>query len=395
MLTPETTKIIKATTPAVAANAEAITQHFYPLMFRDYPEVKSFFNQSHQGDSLAQPRALANALVAYATHIDDLGVLAPAVEKIVQKHVSLDIQADQYNIIGTCLLQSIKAVLGDAATEEVITAWGEAYWQLANILIDAEETIYQQYEAQEGGWRGQREFVVTKKEKESDVITSFYLKPKEGSVPNYKAGQYIGLVLQLEGIEHDVRRNYSLSDAAGKEYLRISVKREQKGIASTHLHNNVHVGDSLTVLPPAGDFVLNDTQKPLVLITAGVGITPAISMLNTAASSGRTIHFVHAALNQKHHAFRAHVDQLAQQHQQIKATYFYSEPTDTCKADHTGFITQESLNTLLQGENKVEVYFLGPKPFMQQINRHLKALGIDEKNISYEFFGPLEALETA
>jgi nitric oxide dioxygenase len=155
------------------------------------------------------------------------------------------------------------------------------------------------------------------------------------------------------------------------------------------------VGDSLTLLPPAGDFTLNDTQKPLVLITAGVGITPAISMLNTTAESGRTIHFIHAALNQKHHAFRSHVDQLAQQHQHIKTTYFYSEPTDTCKADHTGFITQQNLNTLLQGENEVDVYFLGPKPFMQQINHHIKALGINEKNVSYEFFGPLENLESA
>jgi nitric oxide dioxygenase len=130
MLTQHTIDIIKATVPAVSLHANDITAHFYPLMFREYPEVKRFFNQSNQAGN-AQPKALANALVAYAANIENLSVLESAVSRIVNKHVSLNILPEQYAIVGECLLKSIKAVLGDAATDAVIEAWGLAYWQLA------------------------------------------------------------------------------------------------------------------------------------------------------------------------------------------------------------------------------------------------------------------------
>lgn len=141
MLDQATIDIVKATAPAVKENSDAITAHFYPLMFEQYPEVIPYFNQTNQGKGL-QPKALARAVVAYGENIDALGNLDGAVTKIIQKHCSLGVLPEHYPIVGTCLLQAIKAIMGDAATEEIIDAWGKAYHQLAEILMTAEEAIY-------------------------------------------------------------------------------------------------------------------------------------------------------------------------------------------------------------------------------------------------------------
>jgi nitric oxide dioxygenase len=388
MLSQETINIIKATVPVVAKHAEQITAHFYPLMFKEFPEVKAFFNQSHQAQG-AQPRALAAAVVAYAANIDNLSVLAPAVERIVQKHVSLNIQPAQYEIVGSCLLKAIKEVLGEAATDEVITAWGEAYWQLANLLIEAEQACYLAKQQCEGGWKGEREFNVVRKEAESDVITSFYLEPVDGgSVPEFKPGQYIGLVIAVG--DQDTRRNYSLSSSPNRRFLRISVKREPNGLVSNHLHDTVNIGDTLQILPPAGDFVLKNSDRPLILVTGGVGITPAVSMLDQALASGRAVHFIHASLNSRTHAFRDHVDQLAAKHNNLKQHYCYSEPLAGDKPNSTGFVTKALLDEQLGTNSEVDFYFLGPKPFMTAMYKNAVDLGISEGNIYYEFFGPLE-----
>jgi nitric oxide dioxygenase len=390
MLTQHTIDIIKATVPAVSLHANDITAHFYPLMFREYPEVKRFFNQSNQAGN-AQPKALANALVAYAANIENLSVLESAVSRIVNKHVSLNILPEQYAIVGECLLKSIKAVLGDAATDAVIEAWGLAYWQLADLLIAAEEDAYTANKEQEGGWRGEREFSVSTKVAESENITSFYLTPTDGeSVTSFTPGQFVGLVLNIDGEE--TRRQYSLSDSPNPKYLRISVKREDGGAASNYLHGRTQVGDTLRVLAPAGDFILKDNNKPVVLVTGGVGITPAISMLNSLIGTDRPIHFIHAAMNTNVHAFRDHVIKLAAENENIKPYFVYSDATPECQPDATGFINLAMLEDNIGDDRDVEFYFLGPKPFMQAMNSFAPKLGIPAENVHFEFFGPSEDL---
>jgi len=390
MLEQATIDIIKATVPAVKAQADNITARFYPLMFEQYPEVIPFFNQTHQASG-SQPKALANAVVAYAANIDSLGNLDQAVTKIVQKHCALGIQPHQYDIVGACLLQAIAEVLGDAATDDIIDAWGKAYGQLAAILIDAEEEVYAAREQATGGWRGERDFKLVKKQQESSVISSFYFEPADGgAVPNFEAGQFITVLLEIDG--RSVRRNYSLSDAPGTGYLRISVKREPNGLVSNFLHNKLSLQDTVRVMPPSGDFVLRDNGKPLVLVTAGVGITPAISMLNVAAGSDRDIHFIHAALNSDVHAFKDHVDRLAKTHNNIAPLYVYSEPSDQCRPHAEGFISQQLIAAQLPESPDVEFYFLGPKPFMGAAFSIAKQLGIPDDQVHYEFFGPAEDL---
>ncbi len=393
MLSPDTIAIIKATVPVLQQHGEQITQHFYRILFRDYPATKAYFNQAHQAAG-TQPRALAGAILAYAAHIDRLEALGDALPLIIQKHVSLDIRPEHYPIVGACLLRAIREVLGEAATDAIIDAWGQAYGQLADLLIAAEESVYAATASRPGGWRGSRKFRVVGKARESDVITSFYFEPADGGeLLAFQPGQYLTILLNVDG--QPLRRNYSLSDAPGKPYYRISVKREAQGVASNYLHDHVQIGSEVELLPPAGEFVLRETNRPLVLLTGGVGITPALAMLNSVAHSGRPIEFIHAALNSSTHAFREHVDQLAARHENIRPFYIYDQALrhDTPHAE--GFISSELLAQRLPADRDVDLYFLGPKPFMRSAFKIARELGIPPQQVKFEFFGPLEDLAAA
>lgn len=392
MLSNAQRDLIKATVPLLESGGEALTTHFYRMMLSEYPQVRPLFNQAHQASG-DQPRALANGVLMYAKHIDRLEALGPLVGQIVNKHVSLQILPEHYPIVGGCLLRAIREVLGaEIATDEVIAAWAAAYQQLADILIGAEEGLYAQNAAATGGWRGARPFRVARKVVESSEITSFHLVPEDGgAILDHQPGQYIGLRLLLDGEE--LRRNYSLSAKAnGREY-RISVKREAGGRVSNHLHDVVREGDCLELYPPAGDFVLRESDKPLALITAGVGITPALSMLDSARHSGRPIHFIHCARHGEVHAFRDWVDAQAAAHPQIRHYVCYSEAREDDQADATGLLSPELLAQWLPQERDLDAYFLGPKPFMAQVKRHLRELGVPTEQTHYEFFGPAATLE--
>ncbi|WP_432695467.1 NO-inducible flavohemoprotein [Marinobacterium sp. YM272] len=393
MLSAQSREIIDATLPAVKENARNITDVFYPLMFKRYPQVKAYFNDAHQAQG-TQRQALANAVVAYASNLDRLELLGDAVALIVHKHASLNILPEHYPIVGECLLAAIKEVFGDVATDEVLNAWGEAYQQLADILISAEEAVYQANEQKPGGWRGEREFRLVRKEPESEVITSFYLEPTDGEpVAAFKPGQYTTVILEIDG--ETTRRNYSLSDSPDKPYYRISVKREAGGRVSNHLHDNLNPGDTVRLTAPCGDFVLSDSDRPLVLLSGGVGLTPTMSMLRPALTSGREVHFVHGALNSATHAFKAAVDQLGEEFDNLEISYCYSEPLPGDDSIATGLLDRARLASLLPLEKNPEVYFLGPKPFMQSCYRSLSELNVPKEQLRYEFFGPLESLEGA
>ncbi len=392
MLTAAQTAIIKATVPLLETGGEALTTHFYRIMLSEHPEVRPLFNQAHQASG-EQPRALANGVLMYARFIDRLEVLGPLVAQVVNKHVSLQVLPEHYPIVGSCLLRAIREVLGaETATDEVIAAWAAAYGQLADLLIGAEEQAYAGNEHKPGGWRGARGFRVVRKIRESEEITSFVLQPEDGgTVPDFTPGQYIGLRLVIDGEE--VRRNYSLSAAPnGREY-RISVKREPGGKVSGHLHDKIAEGDRLELFPPAGEFVLNTSAKPLALITAGIGITPALAMMEAALPTGRPIYFVHCARHGGVHAFGEWIRDMAAKHPQIRHYVSYSEPRSGDQPDATGFLSREQLAGWLPEERDVDAYFLGPKPFMAQVKRHLREIGVPEAQCRYEFFGPASALE--
>nr|WP_315234912.1 NO-inducible flavohemoprotein [uncultured Albidiferax sp.] len=393
MLTSEQRAIVKSTVPLLESGGEALTTHFYKIMLAEHPEVRPFFNQAHQANG-DQPRALANGVLMYARHIDHLEQLGGLVSQIINKHVSLQIEAAHYPIVGACLLRAIREVLGaEIATDAVIAAWGAAYGQLADILIGAEEKIYADVAAAPGGWRGARAFRVARKEVESDEITSFYLQPQDGgTVIGFQPGQYIGLRLVVNGKE--IRRNYSLSAAPNGVDYRISVKREAGGVASNYLHDQVQVGTVLDLFPPAGDFVLAAGDKPLVLISGGVGITPTLAMLDAALQGTRPVHFIHCARNRHVHAFRHAIEARLAKHPQLQRFYAYDEHSGPEDVPHAvGHLSPLQLAQWLPASRDVDAYFLGPKPFMRQVKKQLRELGVPETQTRYEFFGPASALE--
>ncbi len=409
MLTDQTIRIVKETAPAVAAHAEAITRRFYALMFEGHPEVKAYFNQAHQ-HSGGQQRALAGAICAYAANIDNLGALGPAVELIAQKHCSLGIQAEHYPIVGKYLLLAIVDILGDAATEEVLAAWGEAYQFLAKIFIDREQAIYDEQAALPGGWNGYRLFRVDRKVEESDVVTSLYLKPVDGGLlPTFKPGQYITV-----RVDHPTTptspRNYSLSDRPGRDYYRISVKREAGltddvpgGLISNYLHDEIDVGDTLEVGPPCGEFTLDVDQvgeRPIVLLSGGIGITPLLSMLHTLAEEevAAPIYFLHAARNSRVHSHVDEVRRLAAERDNLATHVVYDQPLEddlvNGHCDGDGVFDAARLRSLLPTADAA-FYFCGPKGFMTNVARDLRDWGVDEADLHFEFFGPKADLAPA
>ncbi len=392
MLCAEQIALIKATVPLLESGGEALTNHFYKLLLSEHPEVRPLFNQAHQASG-EQPRALANGVLMYARHIDRLDALGPLVAQIINKHVALQVLPEHYPLVGNCLLRAIREVLGEAiATDAVIDAWAAAYQQLADLLIGQEERLYQAKAEAPGGWRGARPFRIARKVKESEEITSFHLQAEDGGpLMEFLPGQYIGLRLEINGKEE--RRNYSLSAAGnGREY-RISVKLEPGGVVSNALHD-MPEGAIVELFAPAGEFTLAPGNKPLVLISGGVGITPTLAMLEQALATSRPVHFIHCARNAGVHAFRRAVDALAERHTQLQRFYCYEEHDGSADApDAIGRLTEQQLADWLPQSRDVDAYFLGPKPFMAAVRRQLKAIGVPEQQTRYEFFGPASALD--
>ena len=409
MVSEQTIAIVKTTAPILAEHGETLTRHFYTRMFTHNPEVAPFFNPAHQAAG-KQQRALAAAITAYAANIDNLEVLGNAIELIAQKHASLMIKPEHYPIVGENLLASIREVMGEGATDEVIGAWAKAYSFLADILIGREKQIYEESAKKIGGWEGFKHFHVIRKEKESSNITSFYLAPADGApIPEFKPGQYITVrVATPEG--QTTMRNYSLSDKPGQDWLRISVKREDgadantpKGYVSNLLHKTIEVGAKLEIAPPSGEFFLDVSehhQRPLVLLAAGVGITPIMSIMLAALESmpERDIIFIHGCLNEEVQAFKATVDALAQKHPNLTVRYRYSEQAKQ-GVERSGYTSDGLVDAALiescVPERNADYYFCGPQSFMVAIYHKLIKWGTPPAQVHFEFFGPQQELEKA
>jgi nitric oxide dioxygenase len=410
-LTPTQVQIIKSTVPVLAEHGTQITTRFYHDMLQAHPELKNIFNNTHQATG-HQAQALAASLYAYAANIDDLGKLSPALELICHKHVSLFIRADQYEVVGKHLLETMAAVLGAAATPEILEAWGAAYWQLANIMIGKEDQLYKQTASY---WPDWQDFTIVKKHKESEEITSFYLEPVDAELkerlPLFKPGQYISVRVFVQELGVWQARQYSLSDAPGKSYLRISVKREpgveigepkdmaHAGYMSNLLHDTKHEGDIVKVSHPFGDFCLVDDsneQAPVVLISAGVGVTALTSMMNflMEQQSSRPITWIQGARSSKTRAFKHHIDQcVATNHGNVHAVYYLSRPSQEDMQgrdyDIKGRVDLDRVDAkLLHTDNTNTLYYCcGPTSFMLDVEAKLKSYGVPSQRVKMELFG--------
>jgi nitric oxide dioxygenase len=403
MLQPRTIEVIKSTVPVLEEHGRAITARFYQRLFTEHPELRNLFNHVNQRGG-RQPAALANTVYAAAKHIDRLEAIIPAVEQIAHKHRGLGVQPEHYPVVGQHLLGAIKEVLGDTATQEILGAWAEAYQVIAEAFISVERRLYQQAQGQPGGWAGFRSFRVARKQPESERITSFYLRPEDGQpLAPFEPGQYLTLKISPPGEQYTHMRHYSLSDAPGTGYYRISVKREDdpskpEGKVSTWLHRHVGEGDTLLVSAPAGEFTLDrKSERPVVLLSGGVGLTPLVSMLNTLVRDqpARPVTFIHAAVNGRAHAMTRHVAEVARAHSQVRSYVVYSRPEEqdrTQGAFHkAGHIDLEWLRSVLPAAD-ADYYLCGPQGFMRTVREALVAWGAPPERLRYEFFGPAGAL---
>lgn len=407
MLSEQQTATIKATAPALQACGEQLARHMYARMFSHNPEVKPYFNPAHQRSG-RQQRALSAAVCAYAQHVDNPAALADAVELIAHKHVSLGILPEHYPIVGENLLATIEEMLGNDATTEVLDAWSAAYAQLAQIFIDREDELYGA-QRQRHGWTLFKPFVVARREPVSDNIVSLYLEPEDGrALAAHEPGQYVAVHTPLPD-GGSALRNYSLSNAPGTPYYRISVKREEApvagapaGVFSHYAHDRLAVGERVRLSPPCGEFTLAPgvgPSRPLVLLAGGVGITPLLSMLHAALASDpdRPVVLIQAVRNERLRPFADELAALDAEHDNLTLHVRYSEAKPHDAPDNAqvseGFVDNVLLDTLL-GDAAADYYFCGPKAMLAHVHRVLDTRGVPASDMHYEFFGPADSLES-
>lgn len=394
MLSDTSVPIITATLPVVGENIQEIAGRFYEHMFSAHPELlDGLFNRGNQADG-RQQRALAGSIAAFAARLIERPGEMPdhLLARIAHKHVSLGLHPDQYQIVHDHLMWAIVDVLGDAVTAEVAAAWDEVYWIMANVLINKERGLYDAVRlSPETVWRTWR--VAERIQETEDVVTFVVERIDEREVKPSLPGQYVTLkALMPDGVHQP--RQYSLTRADDGRHRQFTVKRVHgletpDGEVSNLLHSKVDIGDEVVLSAPFGDVVLEYTDRPVVLASAGIGITPMAGMLSHLVQSGsqRKVTLWHADNSADSFALRRQIeDDLAKLTDASMTAWFAEASASTQMADGelVGFMDISAVELPADAE----YYLCGPLVFMQAVRSALVAAGVPAKDIQYEVFGP-------
>ncbi|MEV0422227.1 globin domain-containing protein [Streptosporangium canum] len=382
MLSAESAAIVRATLPVVGASLDAITARFYETMFSERPELlDGLFNRGNQANG-EQRRALAGSIASFATMLLDHPDERPdaLLARIAHKHTAVGVTDDQYVIVHKYLFGAIAQVLGEAVTAEVAAAWDEVYWLMAGALIALEARIYAEAGACDGDtW--QRWRVVARRDETPDTV-SFLLRPAgDAPVPPARPGQYVSVRVRMPDGVHQLRQ-YTLSNAGEDGLRRITVKRvdgDPAGEVSTLLHATVRPGDELTLSAPFGEVTLEDGDAPLLLVSAGIGCTPMVAMLDHLVTTGsrRRVLVLHADRSPAEHALRE--DMLRPAAERI----FWYE-SGAAAPDREGLMNLDGIEI----PDGAVAYLCGPVPFMRDVRAQLIRAGVAARDIHYEVFGP-------
>ena len=406
MLSTKSAQVVEATLPVIGAAIGDITPVFYKRMFAAHPELeRDLFNRGNQAQG-DQQSALAGAIAAYATLLvaddgrDPLEVLA----RIAHKHASLGITEDQYPIVHEHLFAAIVEVLGDAVTPEVASAWDEVYWHMANALVTIENRLYAETGVADGDvWRT---LILRRRLQESPDTVSFVLGTADGRpLPDARPGQYVSVQVALPDGARQIRQ-YSLTHATEVSEWGISVKAVPArrgddgatlpaGEVSNFLHQELFEGDEILVSAPFGDLVLQDCEEPLVLISAGIGITPIIGILHYLAGtdSKRQVMVLHADRSPARHAHRQELKELVEA---LPAATLHRWYEDLGVRPNRDVLRAGRVDLgLVEIPADAQVYLCGPLPFMDSVRRTLIEQHIPEADIHYEVFGPDKWLASA
>jgi nitric oxide dioxygenase len=391
LLSARSAAVIAATAAVVAEHAEQVTARFYPRMLTERPELLQVFNLANQATG-EQSRALAASVVAYAVQLIDPD--APSfhhvMTRIAGKHVTLGIRPEQYTIVGHHLLAAIGEVLGDAVTPEVAEAWAEVYWLFATQLVAEEARLYARAGVDPSV--PTRPYQVVRRIEETDDVVSLVLEPTDGApVPEIEPGQYVSLFVDLPGGDRQPRQ-YTVSSTAVGTRLQVTVRKVRgtggnpDGRVSSFLHDQVGVGDLVDVSAPAGDLVVPSSDSPLLLATAGAGITTVLPIVEHIARTQpqRPVIVAHADRTAADHALRETVLHAGRQLDDFTRYTWYESVDGDDHRSRTGLMDLTDI-PLPAG---VHVFTCGPLPFMRKVRGALLARGVPADHIRYEVFGP-------
>jgi nitric oxide dioxygenase len=365
--------IINATAPLVAENALLITTSFYSNMFKRNPEVKYLFNETHNRNQ-EQPKALSHAVVAFAGGIENLPHVAQHLGPTVHKHCSLSIKPEHYPVVHENLMFTIGQVLGSAVTPEVGAAWSEGVMALSGMLIEREEELYKHLETRKGGWRYDREFVISSKTQLAEDVMGFSLKAADGYTGgfDFDAGQYVAL--RLANTPHITPRHFNVTSKPGESELQIACRLYEGGKMSGYLHNSMVLNEPCLLSAPCGLF----TSKVMggdknVLISAGIGVTAMKAHLDSLGKD-KINKVVHVEKNSGRHAF---------------ASYFKESGVD-CDFHYTDSMGlpdfPKMAKDLVDRAGTDATYRIcAPAAFITEIKHELSELGCS--NIQYEKYG--------
>jgi nitric oxide dioxygenase len=390
--------IIRETAPPIAAAIDAISLRFYRRLFDAHPELSTdLFNRSHQASG-EQAFALARSIVAFAGLVldGDPHTYGAVLDRVAHKHASLGVVAPQYDVVYEHLFAAIAEELGDAVTPEIGAAWTELYWLMANELRVRERVIYESADVQPGQvWR---DAVVTSRVLESADVVSLELGPTAVSLPAFMPGQYISVQVQLDDGANQIRQ-YSLSRGRRSGTWRLGIKRIRNldsspdGEVSNFIYDNVFEGHTLRVSIPCGELTLDTSDRPLVLVSAGIGCTPVLGMLEHLAEecSSRTVTVLHADRAPSAHAYRAELAGLVSRLPRGRLYTWYELLPGGLPGSAPGLM---NLGTI-EIEPTATAFVCGPMPFMQQLVPALISKGLSANDVHYEMFGPLIPLADA
>ena len=394
MLSKSARPVIEATLPVVGQHIGVIAERFYQHMFAARPDLlDGLFNRGNQAEGTQQV-ALAGSVAGFAHALlqDPVQLPEQLLARVAHKHASLGLRPDQYDIVHEHLFWAIADVLGEAVTPEVAAAWDEVYWLMAYALIHQERGLYSARGVQpETVWRQWR--VVEKISETKDVVTFVVRRTDRRSVRSSLPGQYVSVkVLMPDGVHQP--RQYSLTRADDGEHRQFSVKRVRggdtpDGEVSNLLCDTVDVGDELTLSVPFGDVVLDESGRPAVFVSAGIGITPMAGMLShlVAAGSDLPVLVLHADVDEESFALRHQVlaDACALEHAAVHVWY----ERDTASALPVHGVHQGLLDIAdVDLPDDAQYYLCGPLPFLQAVRSALLDHGVAPRDIQYEIFGP-------
>jgi ferredoxin-NADP reductase len=255
--------------------------------------------------------------------------------------------------------------------------------------------------APEAAWNGYRKFTVARKVEECQDTYSFYLRPHNGRrLPQFKPGQYLTFEVLPPGAPKAQIRCYSLSDGSlSDDYYRVTIKRFVKddgspGVVSNYFCDHVREGEILNVKAPSGKFFLDvEVERPVVLISGGIGITPMLAMARelTHINDPREIYFFFGCRSGADHMFRDEVIELQKKNPNMRLHICYSRPQNSdVKGEHYNHhsrITMDLMKEVLPSSN-YEYYLCGPGPFMDSLVTGLYEWGVPKKDVKFEAFGP-------